>query len=143
MMETINDIVRKVAEEMLNTSMQEITAGVIKGWAVRLGDAATCKESLQVGNMAEMRVALNAVIDSCDTMLKMKRDAEFVEKWAVSVRNIVGKALKCPPRNCDLLSNAQDALSAIYNDRGYVQNPIEERKLTVEWLFAETKGETK
>lgn len=55
-MKTINDIVREIATEMLNTSMQEITAERIHGWATRLG--ATCKESLQVGNAAKMRVEL-------------------------------------------------------------------------------------
>ena len=45
MMETINDIVRKVAEEMLNTSMQDITAEIINKWAVRIGDAAACEKS--------------------------------------------------------------------------------------------------
>ena len=49
-METINDIVRKVAEEMLNTSMQDITAEIINKWAVRIGDAAACEKSSQVGN---------------------------------------------------------------------------------------------
>jgi hypothetical protein len=38
------NIVRKVAAEMMNTSMQDITAEVIYGWATLLGDAATCKK---------------------------------------------------------------------------------------------------
>jgi hypothetical protein len=60
-METINDIVLKVAVEMINTSMQEITAEVINGWATRLGDAATGEKSSQVGNSAKMREALEQI----------------------------------------------------------------------------------
>ena len=65
-METIDEIVREVAAEMLNTSMQDITAEVIHSWATRLGEVAvskmetttpTCKESRQVGNAAKMREA--------------------------------------------------------------------------------------
>ena len=54
----------------------------------------------------------------------------------------VEEALSVPPRNCDVLSDTQEALAAIHEDRGYVNNPIDERRLTVEWLFAEAKGET-
>ena len=46
------DIVREVAQEMRNTSMQEITAESINGWATRL--AAACEQSVtdcnQLGN---------------------------------------------------------------------------------------------
>ena len=46
------DAVREVAQEMLNTSMQEITADRINGWAMRL--AAACEQSVtdcnQLGN---------------------------------------------------------------------------------------------
>jgi hypothetical protein len=57
------NIVRKVAAEMMNTSMQDITAERIHGWATRLGDAATAKDSLQVGNAAKMREALEKVVE--------------------------------------------------------------------------------
>ena len=47
------DTVRDIAEEMLNTSMQDITAKVIYGWATRL---AACEQSVticnQLGNTA-------------------------------------------------------------------------------------------
>lgn len=64
------NIVREVAEEMLNTSMQEITAERIHGWATRLGQVAvaksatttpTCKESLQVQTMDEWAYPLTNV----------------------------------------------------------------------------------
>ena len=50
------DTVRDIAEEMLNTSMQDITAKVIYGWATRL---AACEQSVtdcnHLGNAAAMR----------------------------------------------------------------------------------------
>ena len=55
--------------------------------------------------------------------------------------NAVTAALSAPPRNCDVLSDKQEALSAIHEDRCYVNNPIDERRLTVEWLYAEAQGE--
>ena len=55
---------------------------------------------------------------------------------------VIESALSAPPRNCDVLSVKQEALAAIHEDRCYVNNPIDERRLTVEWLFAEAKGET-
>ena len=59
-----------------------------------------------------------------------------------AARDMAEAALAKPPRNCDLLSDAQEALAAIHEDRCYVNNPIDERRLTVEWLFDEAKGET-
>lgn len=51
-------------------------------------------------------------------------------------------ALKAPPRNCDLYANAQEAWEAMYDDRGFVKDPIEERRLTIDWLFAEAKKDS-
>ena len=53
----------------------------------------------------------------------------------------IDAALSALPRNCDVLSDKQEALAAIHEDRGYVNNPIDERRLTVEWLFDEAKGD--
>lgn len=96
-METINDIVREVAAEMLNTSMQVITAERIYGWATRLG--ATCEESLQVGNAAKMREALEKMRDFMDAMNSSQEPIEYGEySWAVDT---IDNALSAPPRNCD------------------------------------------
>jgi hypothetical protein len=80
MMETINDIVRKVAEEMLNTSMQDITAEIIYKWAVRIGDAATCKESLQVGNAAKCKELLGEVYVLLDKSKSYIIDVESIDR---------------------------------------------------------------
>ena len=58
--------VRGIAQEMLNTSMQEITAERINEWATRL--AAACEQPVtdcnQLGNTAAMREAKEARNDS-------------------------------------------------------------------------------
>ena len=71
-----------------------------------------------------------------------RTDGTFNPPALKEVYEIADTALSVPPRNCDVLSDTQEALAAIHEDRGYVNNPIDERRLTVEWLFAEAKGET-
>ena len=102
---------------------------------------ATRDKSSQVGNAAAMREALEAlvcVIDKCDS-----GDPLWWHIGAKGVKPLkdARAALSAPPRNCDLLSDTQEALAAIHEDRCYVNNPIDERRLTVEWLFDEAKGE--
>lgn len=107
-METINDIVREIATEMLNTSMQDITAERIHGWATRLG--ATCKESLRVGNAAKMREVLEwfwskrSMLDFCHNNLSTKtwEDWDKVYCFLREFADKVQAALAEPLRNCDV-----------------------------------------
>lgn len=111
-METITDIVRKVAEEMLNTSMQDITAEVINGWATRLGDAATCSKSSQVGNAAKMREALMEIQLLCWKV-------GVTMEYAVACGIIKAKsraALAKHPRNCDLYATPKEAGEAFISE---------------------------
>ena len=99
-METINDIVREVAQEMLNTSMQDITAEAVYGWASRLADV--CKQSVtdcnQLGNAVAMREALEAIKDTLD-----KWRLNGVEYWQYyELFDIANTVLSAPPRNCDV-----------------------------------------
>lgn len=92
--------VRGIAQEMLNTSMQDITAEVVYGWASRLADA--CKQSVtdcnQLGNTAKMREALEAIKDTLD-----KWRLNGVEYWQYSeLFDIANTVLSAPPRNCDV-----------------------------------------
>ena len=114
---------------------------------------ATCEKSSAVGNTAAMREALEktqSVIATCMEILNKIPDGcdydRLVDEVADELYDLrdshVKAALSSPPRNCDVLSDTQEALAAIHEDRGYVNNPIDERRLTVEWLFAEAKGET-
>lgn len=96
------DIVREVAQEMLNTSMQEITAERINEWATRL--AAACEQSVtdcnQLNNTAAMREALNAIKDTLD---EWRSNGEMMEHWQYSeLFGIANSALSAPLRNCDV-----------------------------------------
>ena len=108
-----------------------------------IGRESTCEESSQVGNAAAMREACENIAEYAKTAACHIEDIDDahllsylnqIERWAES-------AISSPPRNCDVLSDKQEALAAIHEDRGYVNNPIDERRLTVEWLFDEAKGE--
>ena len=129
--------VRGIAQEMLNTSMQEITAEVVYGWASRLADA--CKQSVtdcnQLGNTAKMREALEAIKDTLD-----KWRLNGVEYWQYSeLFDIANTALSAPPRNCDRYTDYGKALRAFEND----ENAKSSYWGMDGWLFAEAKGETK
>ena len=90
------------------------------------------------GNAAEMREAITKCVD----MITEFSNAEIVTNpldVIIDIDGILKSALSAPPRNCDVLSDAQEALAAIHEDRCYVNNPIDERRLTVNWLFAEAK----
>ena len=94
------DIVSEVAQEMLNTSMQDITAEAVYGWASRLADA--CKQSVtdcnQLGNAVAMREALEAIKDTLD-----KWRLNGVEYWQYyELFDIANTVLSAPPRNCDV-----------------------------------------
>ena len=96
------DIVREVAQEMLNTSMQEITAERINEWATRL--AAACEQPVtdcnQLNNTAAMREALEAIKDTLD---EWRLNGGMMGYWQYSeLFDIANTALSEPPRNCDV-----------------------------------------
>lgn len=101
----------------------------------------TCEKSSAVGNTAAISEALKEIRARL-VYLYGRTDGTFNPPALKEVYEIADTALSVPPRNCDVLSDTQEALAAIHEDRGYVNNPIDERRLTVEWLFAEAKGET-
>lgn len=105
-------------------------------------DAAIKREREAVGNAAAIRSALEAVV-KVGYPHNFQREAPHIRGYCYEITTAIEKcfaALSAPARNCDLLANAQDALAAIHNDRCCVQNPIDERRLSVNWLFAEAKG---
>ena len=101
--------VREVAQEMLNTSMQEITAERINGWATRLAEA--CEQSVtdcnQLNNAAAMRKALVqvsriAVEMTRKTITGESEDRKTVDRWALRLCDIACDGISAPPRNCDV-----------------------------------------
>ena len=94
--------VREVAQEMLNTSMQAVTAERINGWATRLAEACeqTVTDCNQLNNAAAMREALNAIKDTLD---EWRTNGEMMEHWQYSeLFGIANAALSEPLRNCDV-----------------------------------------
>lgn len=108
----------------------------------RLGNAAAMREALEKTKsvIATCMEILNKIPDGCDYDGLVD---EVADELCDLRDSHVKSAISAPPRNCDLLSDAQEALAAIHEDRCYVNNPIDERRLTVEWLFAEAKGDEK
>ena len=99
------DTVREVAQEMLNTSMQAVTAERINGWATRLAEA--CEQSVtdcnQFNNAAAMREALEKVRFYLPYFLQYVRlhDAQSGGYYEKKLE-VVNAALSAPPRNCDV-----------------------------------------
>ena len=130
--------VRGIAQEMLNTSMQEIMAEVVYGWALRLADA--CKQSVtdcnQLGNTAKMREALEQAkrVLHCAIVSDILKGEDARKAF-----NAITAALSAPPRNCDRYTDYGKALRAFEND----ENAKSSYWGMDGWLFAEAKGETK
>ena len=107
------DTVREIAQEMLNTSMQAVTAERINGWATRL--AAACEQTVtdcnRFGNAAKMREALeearrfvSASAHRTDRDL-IVMDDEKRGVYVLCPKDTLIKidaALSAPPRNCDI-----------------------------------------
>ena len=103
--------VRGIAQEMLNTSMQDITAESINEWATRL--AAACEQSVtdcnQLGNAVAMREALEKIAsmgEQIDYQLGSSEETVYVLKHerclAHNISECARSALSAPPRNCDV-----------------------------------------
>ena len=95
------DIVREVAQEMLNTSMQAVSAERINGWATRL--AAACEQTVtncnQLGNAAKMREALS---DACYAMFNFLKTQNGGYEEMAKALDKAKAALATHPRNCDV-----------------------------------------
>ena len=137
------DIVREVAQEMLNTSMQEITAERINGWAMRLAEA--CEQPVtdcnQLNNAAAMREALEKVRFYLPYLLQYVRlhDAQSGGYYEKKLE-VVNAALSAPPRNCDRFATLDDARNTFYAD--YVPDETcSSATAFAIWLFDKAKGE--
>ena len=77
-----------------------------------------------LGNAAKMREALKT-ISKCDISK---------EEDCISIYRVCEAALAVSPRNCDVLS--KDEVLKVLDDRSFSKED------TIEWLYAEAKGET-
>ena len=107
----------------------------------------TCKESLQGGNAAKMRDALKYLRDAsrefCHLILNSKHNEiydKYKSKEVSKISDAIVNAnfiLAAPARNCDVYQTKDSLLKAIHDDRGYLQDPIKERKSVVDFVLAE------
>ena len=103
-------------------------------------EEATCKESLQVGNAAKMRAALEAVV-KVGYPHNFQREAPHIRGYCYEITTAIEKcfaALSAPPRNCDRqYQNGYDVLRQFTGETGcQIFNTVD----VVNWLLAETKG---
>ena len=143
------DTVREVAQEMLNTSMQDITAKVIYGWATRL---AACEQTVtdcnQLGNAAKMREALedarrfvSASAQRTDRDLLImdeKRGAYVLTPKETLIK--IDDVLSAPPRNCDRFATFDDARNTFFADYMLDETRSSASAFAI-WLFDKAKGE--
>ena len=130
------DAVRGIAQEMLNTSMQAVTAERINGWATRLAEA--CEQPVtdcnRLNNAAKMREALS---DACYAMFNFLKTQNGGYEEMAKALDKAKAALATHPRNCDKYTNYDDALTAFIDDEDSVSCWG-----MSEWLYAEAKGES-
>ena len=144
------DIVREVAQEMLNTSMQAVTAERINGWAMRLAEA--CEQPVtdcnQLGNAAKMREALedarrfvSASAQRTDRDLLImdeKRGAYVLTPKETLIK--IDDVLSAPPRNCDRFATFDDARNTFFADYMLDETRSSASAFAI-WLFDKAKGE--
>ena len=97
----IREAVREVAKEMLNTSMQAVTAERINGWATRLAEACeqTVTDCNRINNAAAMREALS---DACYAMFNFLKTQNGGYEETAKALDKAKAALATHPRNCDI-----------------------------------------
>lgn len=96
---------------------------------------ATCKDSLQVGNVAAMRKALQRASIWFDGY---RFDEEAIDELD-KVFEYIEKALSAPARNCDLYATEAEA----YRGWQRYYNSLDKKDYYLDfedWLFAEAKG---
>ena len=105
-----------------------------------IGREAAGKESLQVGNAAAMRKALERCASMGEQIDWQLGSSDETVYAFLDERNIAHNISECaraalydPPRNCDVLS--KDEVLKMLEDRSFSKED------TVEWLYAEAKKE--
>ena len=144
----IREAAATVAQEMLNTSMQEITAEVVCGWAMRL--AAACEQTVtdcnRLNNAAKMREALErlrerALMDLYENAFVADPSGNYKEFIKRTIK-IAESVLSAPPRNCDRFATLDDARNTFFAD--YVPDETcSSATAFAIWLFDKAKGEAK
>ena len=98
------------------------------------------------GNIAGMREALKRVlaayksgaIHTCAECYRDEWDDELGDLKAA-----VEAALATPPRNCDRYHTVEEAFAACHEDRGYLSDPVAERRSTISFMLSVAQKEPK
>ena len=146
--EALENAVTKVATAMLNTSMQNIDASTICGWANALGNAVDQfrdptkmilpnkveldENNLTRLNMAKARDVFKRIHEWFNSTSEKKPDVEL-GKDIFDLYEDIEDALAYPPRKCDIFSKAE--ILELLKDRSFSKED------TIEWLFSEWKGD--
>lgn len=157
MIEKLNDIVREMRkrfEPYAKSDSNDARYVAYLGYAefadrieaaVKREREATCKESLQVGNAAEMREAMVKCRELAETIWQSEGGWDVSSEIA-ELKDTIDAALSEPPRNCDKCLTPKDAMLA-HLEEVYEGEKIEfgdyEWCVFVIWLFDKAKGETK
>ena len=145
----IREAVREVAQEMLNTSMQDITAERINGWATRL--AAACEQSVTDCNQLNNAAAMREALVQCELFLgNVSRHGHPTlnpgDKCTAcdgvdELREMVASALSAPPRNCDRFATFDDARNTFFAYYMLDETRSSASAFAI-WLFDKAKGDT-
>ena len=142
----IREAAATVAQEMLNTSMQEITADRINGWATRL--AAACEQTVtdcnQLGNAAKLREALErlherALMDLYENAFVADTSRNYKEFIKRTIK-IAESVLSAPPRNCDRFATFDDARNTFFADYMLDETRSSASAFAI-WIFDKAKGD--
>lgn len=111
------------------------------------------------GNIATMREALrtlrqrfdNDVMAYQDRYLKFSewhwhKKAAEAARWRdvfYELREVCDTALAEPPRNCDVYRTVDDAFAACHADRGYISDPVAERRSTISFMLSNAQETAK
>lgn len=111
------------------------------------------------GNNAAMREALatlrkrfdNNVVAYQDRYFKFSgwhwnKKAAEAARWRdvfYELREVCDAALSAPARNCDVYRTVDDAFSACHADRGYISDPVAERRSTISFMLSSAQETAK
>ena len=108
-------------------------------WKERQEIVAQCRAALagppeQPANASAMREALEEQLSYWDSHIRT-RDEEQMRKRTEA-------ALAAPPRNCDRYRTVEEAFAACHEDRGYLSDPVAERRSTISFMLSDAQKST-
>ena len=85
------------------------------------------------GNADALREALS---DACYAMFNFLKAQNGGYEEMANALDKAKAALAAPPRNCDVYRTVEEAFSACHADRGYISDPVAERRSTISFMLS-------